>query len=605
MAGNARSWTRRLGTVAVAVPVLALLGFLAVPPGSASTAAPGSASAPGITHQLAANAPGVTYYAVGKPLCKRARPGHFTCFAVRRVEVKKGTPGAEAYHVAAGASPSAAASGANATIGPAGGLTPFDLGSAYAYNSAGRAKGQTVAIVDAYNDPKINSDLQVFDTHYGLKKCSTSNGCLRVVNQHGGSALPPDDVSGWSGEETLDVETVHAVCQNCKIILLEATVPSAGDLEAAVNEAVKLKATEVSNSYGGPEGRPGRAEKAAYNHPGVVITASSGDDGYYNYDIGGPDQANAPASLSTVVAVGGTSLYLGQTAVRQSESVWNDNGVREAYEGLLGALGASGGGCSASSPAPSWQSSLSAWQSTGCGTHRLVADIAADADYLTGLDIYDTYVCGIMCPGPGWSTIGGTSLSSPLIAAMFGLAGGAHGVAYPALTLYGHLGSSSLYDVTTGGNGFCDGEGAAECGDPNSPGSVLDCDYPATGTTPSPAISACDALPGFDGPTGVGTPDGLGAFAKTGPAAAISGPTSVPTGTARSWTARASDPFPGGRIVSYTWNWGDGSAMTVGGSDSAAHTYSAGSAGVTRTITLSVKDSYGQTRTITYSVRVS
>lgn len=583
---------RLLALLAALVPVLA---FVAVP----------AASASGAPRTQPPNSPGVTYYAIGKPLCKPAALGHFSCFAIRRIEVKKGTPGARPYQVAAGVSAGSATAGPSATIGPAGGLTPFDLASAYGINSAAPVKNQTVAIIDAYNDPKINSDLQVFDTHYGLRKCSTSNGCLRVVNQRGGSSLPPDDVSGWSGEETLDVETVHSVCQQCKIILLEATVPSVRDFGIAVDEAVKLKATEVSNSYGGPEGKPSRAEKAAYNHPGVVITASSGDDGYYSYDSGGSDQPNAPASLSTVVAVGGTSLYLGQTAVRQSETVWNDNGVQESYEDFLGALGASGGGCSTIIPAPGWQTGLSAWPSTGCGTHRLVADVAADADYLTGLDIYDTYVCGLSCPGPGWITIGGTSLSSPIIAAMFGLAGGAHGVAYPALTLYGHLGSSSLYDVTSGGNGFCDGEGASECGDPNSPGSVLDCDYPATGTTPSAGVRACDALPGYDGPTGVGTPNGLGAFAKTGPDAVISGPTAITGGNAGRWTVTASDPFPGGRITSYTWNWGDGSAATVSGTGSASHQFSAGSGSVTRTITLTVRDNYGQTRTTTYVVTVS
>jgi hypothetical protein len=583
------------------------MAFLAAPAASAGIAVPvpaaghGPASA-GVRGPVPANSPGVTYYAVGKRMCKAPKPGYYSCFAIRRVEVRKGTPGARPYRVAAGASPSTEATGPDATIGPAGGLTPFDLASAYGFNSAAPATGQTVAIVDAFNDPKINSDLQVYDARYGLKKCSTSNGCLRVVNQRGGSALPADDTSGWSGEETLDVETVHSVCQNCKIILLEADVPSIADFDTAVNEAVKLKATEISNSYGAPEGRPSRAQEAAFNHPGVVITVSSGDDGYYNYDNGSADQPNAPASFNTVVAVGGTSLYLGQTAVRQSESVWNDNGVREAYEDALGPLGASGGGCSTIIAARGWQTGLSMWPSTECGTHRLVADIAVDANYLTGLDIYDSYVCGSACPGPGWLTVGGTSLSSPVVAAMFGLAGGAHGVAYPALTLYGHLGSSSFYDVTTGGNGFCDGEGASECGDPNSPGSVLDCDYPATGTTPSLGVRACDALPGYDGPTGVGTPNGLRGFAKTGPDASISGPASVASGTAGRWTAKASDPFPGGHITSYAWNWGDGSAVTVTPTASASHEYKAGN--VTRTITLTVSDNYGQARTITYSVRV-
>jgi len=185
-----------------------------------------------------------------------------------------------------------------------------------------------------------------------------------------------------------------------------------------------------------------------------------------------------------------------------------------------------------------------------------VSDISADADYLTGIDIYDTYNCGSACSAdgvPGWLTVGGTSLSSPLIAAMYGLAGGSHGVAYPALTLYGHLATSSLYDVTSGGNGYCDGVGAASCGDPNTSGAgILDCDYPASGTTPSAGDRACDALTGYDGPTGVGTPNGLGAFAKIAPTATIAGPTSVTHGTTGRWTATVHDPFPAGHPWSAT-----------------------------------------------------
>ena len=106
-------------------------------------------------------------------------------------------------------------------------------------------------------------------------------------------------------------------------------------------------------------------------------------------------------------------------------------------------------------------------------------------------------------------------MASPIIASMFAVAGGAHGVVYPAETLYSHLGTSAdLYDVTSGGNGFCDGAGAAECGDWNLKGAGdLDCDFTAAGVL-NVGDRACDALPGYDGPTGVGTPKGLGAFKK-------------------------------------------------------------------------------------------
>ena len=553
---------------------------------------------------------GSTYYAIGKPACQPAKAGHAMCFAVRRVDVKEGTPGARAF-TAPPQGPTGDVAGPKATIGPSGGLTPGDLATAYGFTSTATST-QKVAVVDAYNDPNINSDLQTFDSHYGLVACSTANGCLKVVNQSGGSAPPANDTSGWSVEETLDVEAVHSVCQHCSILLVEAANSSIADLEAAVNEAVTLHATEISNSYGWAEAGSTSGEEAVYNHPGTVITASAGDDGYYDYDqFASTSQPDAPASFSTVVAVGGTSLYLNQTGARQSESVWNDNGTADYFENLISniedqlePLGATGGGCSTIIPARGWQTSMSAWASTGCGTHRLVSDISADADYLTGLDIYDTYACaGSSCVPAGWSTIGGTSLASPIIAAMYGLAGGSHGVSYPALTLYGHLGASSLHDVTSGGNGYCDGEGAAACGNPNLIGAgILDCAYPGTGATPSVGDRACDALPGYDGPTGVGTPHGLGAFALTDPTAKVSGASSVSPGATTTWTASTTDPFPGGKVKTYSWNWGDGTttATTTG---SASHHYAV--AGKQETITLTVTDNFGMKGTATHSLTVT
>jgi hypothetical protein len=534
---------------------------------------------------------------VGKRACEapKKNAGEAICFADIRVRVKEGTKGARAFKLAAGAT------GAG-TIGPAGGLTPSDLAAAYGLTTTG-GSGQTVAIVDAFNDPNINADLQTFDTQYGLAACSTANGCLSVVNQAGGTTLPADDTTGWSVEETLDVQAVHSVCQGCKIILVEANSPGNADLGTAENTAVALGAKEVSNSFGEPEAGTDSTFQAAFNHPGVVIAASTGDDGYYSFDQkAAVNQPDIPASYNTVVAVGGTSLYLGQSAVRQSETVWNDNGPGDYYQGLLGfALGASGGGCSTLFSASGWQTHLSTWASTGCGSNRLDADVSAVGDYLTGFDIYDSYNCGSACsPAPGWLTIGGTSLSSPLIAAVYGLAGGAKGVAYPALTLYGHLGKA--YDVTAGGNGWCDGAGAAECGDPNTLGfGIVDCDYTGGGVVAA-GDSACDAVPGYDGPTGVGTPSGLTPFLATGPTATISGPKSVTHGTSNTWTATTKDPFPGGAVTSYAWNWGDGTTTTTT-TGSAAHTYTTG--GVTRKITLTVTDNYGQTGAATYTVTVS
>ena len=555
---------------------------------AAATAATRTAGSPAQPHS-------VTLYAVGKRACAAVpRPHTATCYAEIRELVKKGTPGARAFKRAAGATQAG-------TIGPAGGLTPGDLATAYGLTTTGGA-GQTVAIVDAYNDPNINADLQTFDSHYGLTACSTSNGCLRVVNQSGGAAPPANDTAGWSVEESLDVEAVHSVCQGCEIILVEANSDFDTDLGTAENRAVTLGATEVTNSFGGPEGGSTTAFQNDFNHPGVVITASAGDDGYYDYDLlDKVNQPQIPAAYNTVVSVGGTSLYLGQTATRQSETVWNDNGVRDYNQELAGvALGASGDGCSTLFSAQRWQSSLSAWGSTGCGSKRLDSDVSAVADYLTGFDVYDSYSCSGCSPAPGWFTIGGTSLSSPIIAAAYALAGGARGVPYPALTLYGHQGKP--YDVTTGGDGWCDGAGAANCPNPNSQGfGTVDCAYTAGGAVAA-GDRACDALAGYDGPTGVGAPDGLTMFTRTGPAATITGPATVTHGTSQTWHATTTDPFPGGAVTSYHWTWGDGTSSTTS-TGSAAHTYATG--GVTRTITLTVTDNYGMTGTATYSVHVN
>jgi hypothetical protein len=444
--------------------------------------------------------PAVTRYAQIRRVCPLPTPGRATCFALLRVPVAPGSRGARPYTLNDGASSS----------GPAGGLTPAQLASAYAYEPTAGGTGQTVAIVDAYNDPKIEEDLGTFDSNYGLAACTTANGCFKKVSQTGSTTSLPPDEPGWSGEISLDVEAVHGACPNCKILLVEANDEKNEDLAAAVNEAVSLGATEVSNSYGDPEQVEwGAAEQAAYNHPGVVIAASTGDDGYYDWDRLNegyllPQMPNAPASLPTVVAVGGTSLNLNLNGTRASETVWNDNGPDDEI-GLSyrRALGATGGGCSTLFTAQPWQQGVSGFAATGCGNKRLDADISAVADPLTGFDIYDSY------KSPGWQTIGGTSLSSPLVTSLYALAGGSGGVEYPAQTPYNHLGhGSSLYDVTKGGNGFCDAEALSLCnllGEATSIFGRVDCE----GTT------ACNAAPGFDGPSGVGTPNGLGAFVSS------------------------------------------------------------------------------------------
>jgi PAP2 superfamily len=439
-----------------------------------------------------------TAYAQVRQVCPAPKPGDATCFSLALVPAPAEAVGARPYLLGAGAS----------SKGPAGGLTPADLASAYGYLPSAGGNGQTIAIVDAYDDPNIEKDLGTFDSQYGLPTCTPSNGCFKKVSQTGSTtSRPPADTVGWSLEISLDVETVHSVCESCKILLVEANSESLANLAASVNEAVSLGASEVSNSYGALESQMGASEQAAYNHPGVVIAASAGDYGYLNWDyvaafLAVPGTPNAPASLPSVVAVGGTSLKLKANGTRKSESVWNNSG-RPSYKEFK-QFSATGGGCSTLFTDPTWQQSTPGWANTHCGTNRLTNDIAAVADPYTGFDIYDSYIYEPAFT-PGWLTVGGTSLSSPLIAALYGLAGGGHGVSYPTATLYTHLGEApALYDVTTGGNGYCDGEEPTPCGEPaiNAEFGDIDCE----GTT------SCDAALGFDGPSGVGTPNGLAAF---------------------------------------------------------------------------------------------
>ncbi len=540
-----------------------------------------------------------TYYAKGVPFCGKPTPGHRSCFAMRRVQVSRSSPGAKPYTVRAMPGP-----------GPAGGLTPAELATAYGYSTAG-GRGETVAIVDAYNDPNVESDLGTFDSYYGLTPCTEANGCLKVASQAGSTeALPPDDTKGWSGEESLDVQAVRGVCPNCKILLVETDNDSNPSLDAGVKEAVVLGAKIVSNSYGGPESGYTAADVAAYNHPGVVITVASGDDGWDGWDqinTGGSsdNMPYAPASFNTVVAVGGTSLYLNQSGSRASEAVWNDDGAQDFYGSNLGLTGATGGGCSSLIDAKPWQSHVPDYGATMCGNKRLATDVAAVADPLTGFDIYDSYDPSGGGDPYGWVTVGGTSLASPIVAAMWALAGGADGASYPSLSLYGHLGTQSLYDVTVGGDGYCDGESVGECGlgNPNSFGyGMIDCDYRGTdspGTT-SPGTAQCDADPGYDGPSGVGTPTGLNAF-RPAQYAVVKLPTTVALNTAETFSgAKSKDPYPGGTIRSYTWHWGDGSAPSTGVSSS--HRYK--TAG-TFMITLSEIDSYGAKASTTVKVTVA
>jgi hypothetical protein len=444
-----------------------------------------------------------------KAVCAAPAPGHASCLGLRLVPPPASaaaTPSARG-----GTARGGAASPAHATP-PKAGLSPAALHKAYVLPLES-PEPQTIAIVDAYDDPNIEADLGVFDGQYGLPPC---NGCFTKVNQQDLSSPLPAGNGEWSIEIATDVEVARSICQNCHILLVEATTASFPDLEAAEETAAARIAAaskpgalegEISNSWGGSEPSEPPFEGPAFNHPGIPITASAGDAGYLNWQeseksaeegyFAGPDY---PASSRHVIAVGGTSLALNASGEWEGESVWNDT------------AGAGGGGCSKVLAAPSWQAQVSDWASVGCGSQRAVADVAADGDPYTGVDVYDSTPEGLGIPekpegeAPKWIQIGGTSVASPIIASIFALAGGAHGVAYPAATLYyhassGEAASNGLHDIVAGGNGECGGVYSGGCS--GSLASPLDCGALA---------SICNAAPGYDGPTGVGTPNGLAAF---------------------------------------------------------------------------------------------
>jgi Fe2+ transport system protein FeoA len=413
------------------------------------------------------------------------------------------------------------------------GLRPQDLHTAYDLPTSA-SSAQTVALVDAYNDPNAEADLKAYDEEFALPVCTAANGCFKQVNQNGEAGNPPfpkttkelesarkgsrsarieaEEATGWGLEISLDIEVTHATCQSCEILLVESNSPTYEDLEAAEKSAAALGAGEISNSWGGPEdGETPELESASpFNHPGIVVTVAAGDDGYLDWDAEGASErgyADFPASSPHVVAVGGTRLSLGSGSAWTGETVWNGDG-------------ATGGGCSVVFTAQPWQQSLSNWSGVGCGAKRAVADVSADADPYTGVAVRDTspeceysYEEAKVKHVLYWCTIGGTSVSSPLIASTFALAGGADKVEYPAKTLYENEVKSpgSLHDVATGSNG--------ECTKPFSETGLSGCTTAEEGKScASKAI--CVAGTGYDGPTGVGTPDGIAAFKP-----AISAPT--------------------------------------------------------------------------------
>jgi subtilase family serine protease len=329
------------------------------------------------------------------------------------------------------------------------GYIPSQIQAAYGLAAASAANGssQTIGIVDAYNDPTAAADLAVYRSAYGLSACTVASGCLKITSQTGSTTSLPSNDGGWAEEESLDLDMASATCPLCKIILVEATSASYTNLGKAVNEAVALGANVVSNSYGGSDSSGETSYDTYYHHSGVIITASTGDSGY---------GVEYPAASQYVVAVGGTTLSTSSTSRGWTETAWSG----------------AGSGCSGYETKITGQSLVT----TGC-SKRAVADVSAVANPNTGVAVYDsTSYQGYV----GWLQFGGTSVSSPLIAGVFALAGNESSVSNN--TLYNYVGTAYLNDVTSGSNGSCS------------------------------VSELCTATTGWDGPTGLGTPNGITAF---------------------------------------------------------------------------------------------
>ena len=446
--GRARLLGLAVAATALVLPLTA---------GGAATAAPGGtpgsggASADG-TSQAGSNAT--------VPVCLPEQAGFASCDSIRLAD-PSGWQGSRG----------GGGGGGGGGSGTPSGYTAANLESAYAVAGRSAPAGTTVAIVDAYADPNVASDLGVYRARMGLPAlCGTGvtpcSGTFTIATPQG----TPVGNTSWAQEISLDVDMVSAICPNCNILLEEAASNSYANLGGAVNDAAARGAIAISNSYGGSDSSSDAGFDASYyNHPNVAVTASSGDNGY---------GVEYPAASPDVIAVGGTHL----SSVTGPETVWSG----------------AGSGCSSYEPRPSWQKFyLSAW----CPNGREVADVSADADPNTGVAVYDTYGTS------GWLVFGGTSVASPIVASVFALAGNVSLHAYPAATLYASSGTSAFHLVTSGTNARRCPSGDYLCNAYNS----------LTGPSAGPWTTSTNGTPltgnvWYSGPAGNGSPNGPGAF---------------------------------------------------------------------------------------------
>jgi subtilase family serine protease len=376
-------------------------------------------------------------------------------------------------------------------------------------------------VVIVGDNPDAESDLATYRAGYGLSPCTTANGCFKKVNRFGEQGnYPPPAGGNWAVEGASDIELVSAICPNCHIILVEAPGPEEDStLATAENTAVALGANEITNSWEHALKAEDLGYEEAFNHPGVLITVASGDFGYTSQVW--------PAASPHVMAVGGTSLFEAPNARGFEEFAWS--------------LG--GSTCAQSEPKPSWQTD------TGCA-YRTTSDISAVADWKNSpVSIYDVYEHNSFGE-IGWESWGGTSASSPIIAATYALTNSyTRSFGPQAIWQYAKEGGS-LNDIISGKN------------------SVSGCEV----------TYLCWAGPGFDGPTGWGTPWGA-PIVKPPPVVS----TGAATGIQESSVTLNGTVNPNGLDAKYYFEYGE---TTSYGSSTASSDAGSGTSGVPVSVTL-------------------
>lgn len=321
-------------------------------------------------------------------------------------------------HVRGGEGPQGHGGGSITNTTPQG-LSPNAIKAVYQLPSSGGSG--TIAIIDAYDNPTAENDLNTFSAQFGLSACTAANGCFQKVMM----APRLRTNSGWALESALDTQWAHAVAPGAKILLVEAKSASGNDLLAAVDYARnRSDVVAVSMSWGGNE----FSGESSYNFhfvspSGAAFFASSGDSG---------NGVQWPAVSSNVIGVGGTTLNFSNGQL-VSETAWNG----------------SGGGLSSYETEPGYQLAYNVPQANG---FRAVPDVSYDADPNSGVSVYDSFGYNGQ---KGWFVVGGTSAGAPQWAAIHALGGTAANS-----LLYADAASSTLYatdfrDITSGSNGNC------------------------------------------------------------------------------------------------------------------------------------------------------